>query len=47
MAQPGFWDRPDEAKQTVTRLKRAKRTLDEWGAPDQSLTTRISRTTLV
>ena len=37
MAQPGFWDRPDEAKHTVTRLKRAKRTLEEWGAPDQSL----------
>jgi len=37
MAQPGFWDRPDDAQKTVARLKRAKRTLDEWGARDQSL----------
>jgi peptide chain release factor 2 len=37
MAQPGFWDRPDEAQKTVARLKRAKKTLEEWGARDQSL----------
>jgi peptide chain release factor 2 len=37
MAQPGFWDRPEDAKKTVAGLKRAKKTLDEWGARDQSL----------
>ncbi|TMQ55916.1 MAG: PCRF domain-containing protein, partial [Candidatus Eisenbacteria bacterium] len=37
MAQPGFWDRPDEAQKTVVLLKRAKRTLEEWGARDQAL----------
>src|SRR5574341_978865 len=37
MAQPGFWDRPEDAQKTVALLKRAKRTLDEWGARDQAL----------
>ena len=37
MAQPGFWDRPDEAQKTVAQLKRAKKTIDEWGARDQAL----------
>src|SRR6266540_7281427 len=37
MAQPGFWERPEEAQRTVSLLKRAKRTLDEWGARDQAL----------
>jgi peptide chain release factor 2 len=37
MAEPGFWDRPDEAQKTVGHLKRAKRTLDEWGSRDQAL----------
>src|SRR5262245_59630045 len=37
MAQPGFWERPEEAQKTVVRLKRAKRTLEEWGTRDQAL----------
>ena len=37
MAEPGFWDRPDEAQKTVARLKRAKRTVEEWGARDRAL----------
>jgi peptide chain release factor 2 len=37
MAQPGFWDRPEEAQKTVALLKRAKRTLDEWGTRDHAL----------
>jgi peptide chain release factor 2 len=37
MAQPGFWDRPDDAQKTVAGLKRAKKTIEEWGARDQSL----------
>ena len=37
MAQPGFWERPEEAQRTVGLLKRAKRTLEEWGARDQAL----------
>ena len=31
MAEPGFWDRPEEAQKTVARLKTAKRTLDDFG----------------
>jgi len=37
MAEPGFWDRPEEAQKTVGLLKRAKRTLDDWGTRDQAL----------
>jgi peptide chain release factor 2 len=37
MAQPGFWDRPDEAQKTVAELKRVKRTVDEWEQRDTSL----------
>jgi len=37
MAEPGFWDRPEEAQKTVARLKRTRRTLDEWGTRDQTL----------
>jgi peptide chain release factor 2 len=37
MAEPGFWDRPEEAQKTVARLKRAKRTVEEWGARDRAL----------
>jgi len=36
MAEPGFWDRPDEAQKVVGRLKTAKRALDEFGARDAS-----------
>jgi peptide chain release factor 2 len=37
MAQPGFWDRPEEAQKTVAQLKRVKRTVDEWNERDRSL----------
>ena len=37
MAEPGFWDRPDEAQKVVARLKRARRTVEEWGKRDQTL----------
>ena len=30
MAGAGFWDRPEEAQKTVAKLKRLKRTVDEW-----------------
>jgi peptide chain release factor 2 len=36
MAEPGFWDKPDEAQKTVARLKTAKRTLDDYGARARS-----------
>jgi peptide chain release factor 2 len=38
MAGAGFWDRPEEAKQTVARLKRIKRTVDEWNQRSTALT---------
>jgi peptide chain release factor 2 len=37
MAEPGFWDRPEDAQKTVAALKRAKRTVDDWGARDTAL----------
>ena len=37
MAEPGFWDRSDEARKTVEHLKRAKKTVEDWTARDQSL----------
>jgi len=37
MAVPGFWERPEEAQRTVTALKRAKRTLDDWTSRDAAL----------
>jgi len=37
MAEPGFWDRPDEAQRTVARLKQARRTVDEWTRCDAAL----------
>jgi len=37
MAEPGFWDRNDEARKTVEQLKRAKKTVEDWTARDQSL----------
>jgi peptide chain release factor 2 len=38
MAAPGFWDRPDTAQKTVASLKRAKRTVEDWGGRDAALT---------
>jgi peptide chain release factor 2 len=37
MAGAGFWDRPDEAQKTVARLKRIKRTVDEWNQRSTAL----------
>ncbi len=37
MSEPGFWDRPEEAKKTVAALKHAKRTVEQWSARDTSL----------
>ncbi len=30
MAQPGFWDRPNEAQETVEKLKTLKKIIDPW-----------------
>jgi len=32
MAEPGFWDKPDEAQKVVGRLKLTKRTIDAYGS---------------
>jgi peptide chain release factor 2 len=32
MAEPGFWDRPDEAQKVVARMKSAKNAIDEYTA---------------
>jgi peptide chain release factor 2 len=37
MAEPGFWDRPDEAQKTVVTLKQAQRTVAEWNDRDAAL----------
>jgi len=37
MGEPGFWDRPEAAQRTVASLKRARRTVEEWGARDSAL----------
>jgi peptide chain release factor 2 len=37
MGEPGFWDRSEQAQKTVGSLKRAKRTVDDWGARDTAL----------
>jgi len=37
MGEPGFWDRPDEARATVTKLKTAKRIVDDFHARDGAL----------
>jgi peptide chain release factor 2 len=37
MGEPGFWDRPEDAQRTVASLKRAKRTVDDWGASDRTV----------
>jgi len=36
MAEPGFWDRAEDAQKTVTRLKIAKRSVDDYASPEQS-----------
>ncbi len=36
MAEPGFWDRPEEAQKTVVRLKSARRRLDDYGSRESS-----------
>src|SRR5262245_7413058 len=38
MSEPGFWDRPEEARQTVGALKQARKAVADWGARDESLT---------
>ena len=37
MGAPGFWDRNEDARRTVEQLKRAKKTVEDWSARDQSL----------
>jgi peptide chain release factor 2 len=37
MAQPGFWDNGEEARRVVDSLKRARRTLENWGGRDTSV----------
>ena len=37
MGEPGFWDRGDEARRIVEQLKRAKKSVEDWRARDQSL----------
>jgi peptide chain release factor 2 len=37
MAEPGFWDRPEDAQKLVTKLKHTKRTVDEWNTHDGAL----------
>ena len=36
MAEPGFWDRPDDAKQTIAALKSAKRVVLGFDGPDKA-----------
>lgn len=36
MAEPGFWDRPEDAQKIVARLKNAKRTLDDFGSRESA-----------
>ena len=38
MAEPGFWDRPEDAQKVVAKLKAAKRTMDSYGARAASRT---------
>ncbi len=37
MSEPGFWDRPDEAKVHVSALKRARRTIEDWNGRNGAL----------
>jgi peptide chain release factor 2 len=36
MGEPGFWDRPDEAKETIAALKAAKRVVLGFDGPDRA-----------
>jgi peptide chain release factor 2 len=38
MAEPGFWDRPEDAQRTVAEMKREKRTVEEWSGRESALT---------
>src|SRR5262245_26273124 len=38
MSEPGFWDRPDDARKTVAALKQARKAVADWSARDESLT---------
>ena len=46
LAEPGFWDRPEEAQRTVAALKRGKRTVEDWKSRDQALTSLAEMTEL-
>jgi peptide chain release factor 2 len=35
MSQPGFWDNPETAQQTVERMKFLKRSIDRWSGLDR------------
>jgi peptide chain release factor 2 len=37
MGEPGFWDRQETAQRTVAALKRARRTVADWGERDTAL----------
>ena len=37
LAAPGFWDKPDDAQRVVSRLKAAKRSVDEFTAREGTL----------
>jgi peptide chain release factor 2 len=37
MAEPGFWDHPEQAQKTVAALKQARRTVEDWSRPDAEL----------
>jgi peptide chain release factor 2 len=37
MAAPGFWDKPDDAQRIVSRLKSAKRSVDEFTSRESGL----------
>jgi peptide chain release factor 2 len=44
MAEPGFWDRPEDAQKVVARMKLAKRSIDDFTARDaarRSITERL------
>jgi len=36
MAEPGFWDRPEEAQKTVARLKSARRCIEDYGSRESA-----------
>ena len=37
MSEPGFWDRPEEARQIVAALKLARRVVEDWTSRDVAL----------